>query len=47
MDNKAYSVSSETGEYPRSIDLNKVRPDEEEVSKVVVKDVVQWQPPLV
>ena len=38
MDNKAYSVFSETGEYPRSIDLTKVRPDEEEVTKVVVKD---------
>ena len=37
MDNKAYSVSSETGEYPRSIDLTKVKPDEEEVGKVVAE----------
>ena len=37
MDNKAYSVSSETGEYPRNIDLNEVKLDHE-VDTVVVKD---------
>ena len=38
MDNKAYSGSSEAGEYPRSIDLAKVRTDDEKESRVVVKD---------
>ena len=39
MDNKAYSVSSEAAEYPRSLDLTKVTLDDgDEVSRVVAKD---------